>query len=207
MNNVVVRRVAWVASVASVFALVGTNATAAQPALTLQASGTFANNGSFAGTVTINRFEQRGNQIVAIGFVQGTLTRPNRVIGTAFAGEVTLPVSVTTGGVVLADNRAVGASEVRLLRWPADESRRFRMFAVQATGCTPVQIGIGATNVNLLGVQVALDPVGITATGQAGAPLGDLVCAAANLLGNVAGLVNLLNSLLGTLTGLVGGIV
>ena len=204
----VVRRVA---GVASVFVLVGTIPIVAQqqarPALTLQAAGTFAQNGTFAGTVTINRFEQRGNQIVAIGFVQGTLSRPNRVVGTAITGEATLPVSVAAGSVVLADNRAVGTVEARLLRWSADESRRFRMLAVQATGCTPLQIGIGATTVNLLGVQVALDPVGITATGQAGTPLGDLVCAASDLLGNVAGLVNLLNSLLGTLTGLLGGII
>jgi hypothetical protein len=67
----------------------------AQSAVTLQATGSFPNNGSFVGTMTINRFEERGNQIVAIGVVQGTLTRANRVIGTAVAGEVAWPMSVS----------------------------------------------------------------------------------------------------------------
>jgi len=43
-------------------------------------------------------------------------------------------------------------------------------------------------------------------SGQSGTALGDLVCAASALLGNVAGLVNLLNSLLGVVTGLLGGL-
>ena len=59
---------------------------------------------------------------------------------------------------------------------------------------------------NLLGLDVALNPVGLSITGRSGTPLGDLVCAVSNLLGNVAGLVNLLNSLLGSLTGLLGGL-
>src|SRR2546423_3829528 len=65
----------------------------AQSAVTLQVTGSFPNNGSFAGTLTINRFEDRGSQIVAIGFVQGTLSRANRVIGTALAGQIAWPVS------------------------------------------------------------------------------------------------------------------
>ena len=203
------KTVVWkVACVASAFMLFGAMASAqqsAQPALVLQATGTFGHNGTFAGTLTINRFEQRGNQIVAVGFVRGTLALPNRMVGTALSGEVSLPVSVTAGSVTVGD-RTAGTPEVRLLRWSA-ESLRFRMHTVQATGCTPLQIRIGAANVNLLGADVALDPVGVTAMGEAGTPLGDLVCAVANLLGNVAGLVNLLNRLLGTLTGLVGGVV
>ena len=39
-----------------------------------------------------------------------------------------------------------------------------------------------------------------------GTPLGDLVCAASDLLGNVAAIVNLLNSILGLVTGLLGGL-
>ena len=204
------KTVVWkVACVASAFVLFGAMASAqqsAQLAVVLQATGTFEHNGTFAGTVTINRFEQRGNQIAAIGLVRGTLARPNRVMGRALTGEVALPVTVTAGGVVLA-NRAAGTAEVRSIRWSADQSLRFRMHSVQAVECAPLTIGIGATNVNLLGVDVALDPIRITAVGQTGTPLGDLVCAAADLVGNVAGLVNLLNRLLGALTGLAGGVV
>jgi hypothetical protein len=82
----------------------------------------------------------------------------------------------------------------------------FRLTRVRSQGCTPLQVNLGATNVDLLGVQVALDPVGIALTGAAGTPLGDLVCAASDLLANVAGVVNLLNSVLGLVTGLLGGL-
>jgi hypothetical protein len=204
------KNVVWkVACVASVFVLFGAMASAqqrAQPALVLQATGTFDHNGTFAGTLTINRFEQRGNQIVAVGFVRGTLARPNGVMGSALTGEVAVPVTVTAGGVVVA-NKGAGTAEIRSVRWSEDQSTRVRMHLAQATECAPLTIGIGATNVNLLGVDVALDPVRITAIGQTGTPLGDLVCAAADLVGNVAGLVNLLNRLLGALTGLAGGVV
>jgi hypothetical protein len=183
---------------------------AAQPpaprAATLRATGTFANNGTFAGTVTINRFEQRGDRIVALGVVQGTLSRPNRVIGTVVAGEVALPVKVSTGGVQLAANQPAISSRLAPALWSADAAAPFHLMRVQTQGCTPLQINIGATTIDIGGAQVALDPIALTLTGAAGTPLGDLVCAASDLLGNVAGVVNLLNSLLGVLTGLLGGL-
>jgi len=177
-----------------------------QRAVTLRATGTFANSGSFAGTVTINRFEQRGNQIVAVGVLQGTLSRATRVLGTVLAGEVALPVKVSAGGVQLAMDRSRVSPRLTSARWSADSAPLFGVMRVQGQGCTPVQINIGATNIDVLGTQVALDPIGLTLTGAAGTPLGDLVCAAADLVGNVAGVVNLLNSLLGVLTGLLGGL-
>ena len=100
-------RPTWIALLLLLAVVVPASAQPApQSAATLRATGTFASNGSFAGTITINRFEQRGTQMV----------------------------------------------------------------------------------------------------GAAGTPLGDLVCAASDLLGNVAGVVNLLNSLLGVVTGLLGGL-
>lgn len=178
----------------------------AQSAATLRATGTFASNGSFAGTVTINRFEQRGNQIFAVGIVQGTLSRANRTIGTAVAAEVSWPVRVTVGGTVVADATPVEGPRIVNAAWRVGAPSLLRATRVQTQGCTPLQVSLGATNVDLLGLQVALDPVGLTLTGAAGTPLGDLVCAAADLLGNVAGLVNLLNSVLGLVTGLLGGL-
>ena len=170
----------------------------AQSAATVSATGSFANNGSFAGTVTINRFEQRGSQIVAVAIVQGTLSRANRTIGTAVAAEVSWPVRVAVRGSLLANTTSGEGPRIVNASW--------RAARVQAQGCTPLQVSLGATNVDLLGLQVALDPVGLTLTGAARTPLGDLVCAASDLLGNVAGLVNLLNSLLGVVTGLLGGL-
>ena len=177
-----------------------------QPAVTLQATGSFGNNGSFAGTLTINRFEQRGGQIMAIGIVQGTLSRANRVIGTALATEVAWRVRVSAGGSQLASVTSAAGPQLIAVRWPAETRSVFRPARLQAQGCTPLQVTLGANNVNLLGLDVALDPVGLTLTGNAGTPLGDLVCAAADLLGNVAGLVTVLNNLLGLVTGLLGGL-
>lgn len=179
---------------------------ATQSALTLQVAGAFARGGNFTGTLTVNRFEQDDNKIVAIGFVQGTLRRGNNVIGTALAGEVAWPVHVRAGGVVLTSGTSPAVPELVRASWSTDASPRFRMIPVQAEGCTVLRISLGATNVNLLGFDVALEPVGLTLTGEAGTPLGDLVCAAADLLGNLAGIVNLLNSILGLVTGLLGGL-
>jgi hypothetical protein len=44
--------------------------------------------GEFKGTVSINRFARRGNDIIAIGFVAGVLSRGSQSFGTAVAGEV-----------------------------------------------------------------------------------------------------------------------
>lgn len=178
----------------------------AQSAATLRATGAFPNNGSFAGTVTINRFEQRGGQIVAVGVVQGTLSRANRVIGTAFAAEVSWPVRVSASGGLVAGDTPAQVPQTTHAGWRAGAPLLFRLMRVQAQGCTPLQVTLSATNVDLLGVQVLLDPIGVTLNGAAGTPLGDLVCAASDLLGNVAGLVTLLNNLLGVVTGLLGGL-
>jgi hypothetical protein len=177
----------------------------AQPAVTLQATGRFGTNGDFAGTVTINRFELQSDQIVAVGVVQGTLRRANRVIGSALATEVVWPVKVRAGGVVVADGRTPGTPALRQVAWSPERSPQFRLIPIQA-GCTPAQVNLGATTVNLLGLDVALDPVGLTVTGEAGTPVGDLVCAISNVVQNVAGLVNTLNALLGAVTGLLGGV-
>jgi hypothetical protein len=178
-----------------------------QPAVRVRVSGTFVNNGAFAGTLTINRFEQRGDAIVAIGVVEGVLARANRTLGTVLATEVAWRVSANAGGGQLAGNSSVGSPGPRIMvaRWPATPPA-MHLTRVQAQGCTPLQVNVNAQNVDLLGVQVALDPVNLTLTGAAGTPLGDLVCAAGDLVGNVAGLVNVLNNLLGVLIGLLGGV-
>jgi hypothetical protein len=161
-------------------------ALAATPVLQLPVSGT-SKGGDFAGTAFINRFEQRGNDIVAVGFVSGTLTRGNKAVGTAIAGEVTWPVTVRSGGAAAGDIRTTAV-------------------AAQTT-CPVVHIAFGPVDVNLLGADVALSAVTFDLNGVQGTPLGDLICSVSSLLGNVAAVVNLLNRLLGLLTGLLGGIV
>lgn len=160
------------------------HAVAANSAVKLPVTGTFAAGGQFSGSLVINRFEQRGNDIVAIGFVSGTLSRGSKALGTALAGEVAWPVSLSTTSSALHS-----ASNLR----------------AEATPCSVLSISLGAMDVNLMGFDVALGPTTLNLSGQTG-PLGDLVCSIEDLLGNVAGVVNLLNNLLGLLTGLLGGL-
>jgi hypothetical protein len=181
-----------------------------QGALTLPAAGTFALGGEFKGTITINRFERRGNQIVALGFVSGVLSRGSNVLGSTVAGQVAWPVRVSSGGALGASNRAPAQRGGQVIRakWSPEASPVSPAFLpVQAAETCPVlNVALGPTTVDLLGFQVALSAVTLDLTGVVGTPLGDLVCAASDLLGNVAGLVNLLNSILGLVTGLLGGL-
>lgn len=164
--------------------------------VSLPIEGRFARGGEFAGTATVNRFELRGASIVAVGMVTGTLRRGNRSVGSFVAGEVTWPVVVRVNGVIAA--RSAAPDRGRIV--PAD------MVLAQAEPCPVVQVGLGAIDANLFGVDVALSPLALDLSGDAAAPLGMLVCSVGDLLANIAGLVDLLNSILGLLTGLLGGI-
>ena len=64
-----------------------------------------------------------------------------------------------------------------------------------------------AVNLNLAGVLVTTQPVSIDLSGDSSSPLGNLTCTILSTLNNVVGVVNLLNQLLGVVTGLVGGLV
>jgi hypothetical protein len=178
--------------------------------LTLPATGTFAAGGEFNGTISINRFERRGNAIVAIGFVAGVLSRGSVTLGTTVAGELAIPVHVSSGGISIARDRVPAAAPAhgKLLRvaLSPDMSSSAVFRPVQAETCPVLNIALGPLTVDLLGVQVALSPVTLDLTGVVGTPLGDLVCSASDLLGQVAAVVNLLNSVLGLVTGLLGGL-
>jgi len=175
-------------------------------AVRLPVTGSFHGGGSFSGVVTINRFEQTSdNQIAAVGFVSGVLSRGSKNLGTAIAGEVRWPVAVRSGGQLLSIRGTPNRNGITRIAW-SSHADTGRYVLVQATSCTVLDVALGPVNVNLLGVQVALGAVTLNLAGTQGTPLGDLVCAASDLLGNVAGLVNLLNGILGLLTGLLGGL-
>jgi hypothetical protein len=193
------KTVPWrVAGLAMTLSLVAAMPAAAQPSLTAHASltlpvsGTFSGGGEFTGSVSINRFEQHESHIVAVGFVSGVLSR-NRRRATAVAGEMSWRVTVRSGGQSLVSARTLAPAFPRLIR-------------AQAQSCSVLSVSLAPIDVNLLGTDVALGAVNFDLTGQSGTPLGDLVCAVSDLLGNVAGLVNVLNSVLGLLTGLLGGL-
>ena len=90
--------------------------------------------------------------------------------------------------------------------WSPGEPRDATLLRVQAENCPVLNIALGPITVDLLGAQVALSAVTLDLAGVVGTPLGDLVCAVSDLLGNVAAVVNLLNSILGLVTGLLGGL-
>jgi hypothetical protein len=138
--------------------------------------------GSFTGTFSINRFEVRDNGVVAVGIVRGSLAGSGSVV----LGEVAAPVTV-------------GAASARA---PASNAP----VAPQAT-CQVLHLDIGAVNLNVQGLIVTTQPISIDLSGDSAAPLGNLVCTIQSTLNSVVGLVDLLNQLLGVLTGLVGGLV
>jgi hypothetical protein len=176
-------RVVGLVTLLSIAGIVAT-AQPAAAAVTLPVTGTFEGGGQFTGVISINRFEQQADYIVAIGFVSGVLTRGSHGLGTAVTGEVTWPVTVSS----------------------AAATQTASTIAPAQTSCSVLSIALGATNVNLLGFQVSLGAVTLDLAGTSGTPLGDLVCQISAVLGNVAAVVGLLNNLLGLLTGLLGGL-
>jgi hypothetical protein len=178
----------------------------ARSVMTVPAAGTFARGGEFKGTISINRFERRGNDIVAIGFVSGVLSRGSRAVGTGVAGEVSWAVRTSLGGVAVASGRDADRATLTAVSWSPDRAPASPFLRVQAASCPVLNIALAPANVDLLGLQVALSGVALDIGGAEGTPLGDLVCAASDLIGNVVGIVNLLNSILGLVTGLLGGL-
>lgn len=201
-------RVVVLSAVLAVVSVIPTSAQGPKKtaAVTLPAAGTFAGGGEFAGTITINRFERRGNQIVAIGVVTGALSRDGLPLGSAVVGQVTWPVAVKAGGQVLASGRIRESGAPTPISWSRDTPASFRMVTAQPEVCQVVDLALAPVSVDVLGVQIALSPITFNLSGVVGTPLGDLVCEASELIGNVAGIVNLLNSILGLLTGLLGGL-
>jgi len=89
----------------------------------------------------------------------------------------------------------------------AGDSRDRGLVAQQQATCQVLHLEVGAVNLNLLGLQVTTLPIAIDLSGDSAGVLGNLVCTILETLNNVVGLVDLLNQLLGVLTGLVGGLV
>jgi hypothetical protein len=160
-----------------------------RPPLTLAVAGSVAGGGTFAGTLSIQKFVARDGQVMAIAMISGRLTSAAGLpLGTAAAGPIAFPVGVTPGGPITTatlPDRAVVA---------------------QAT-CSVLHLELNPINLNLLGLQVATLPIVLDVSGDTAGVLGHLVCTILDTLNNVIGLVDLLNQLLGLLTGLLGAII
>ena len=138
--------------------------------------------------------------------VAGVLSRGPLALGTAVAGEVAWPVRVSTGGLSVVNGPAPAPGKLMRVAWSPGEPRDATLLRVQAENCPVLNTTLGPITVDLLGVQVALSAVTLDLAGVVGTPLGDLVCSVSDLLGNVAAIVDLLNSILGLVTGLLGGL-
>jgi hypothetical protein len=155
----------------------------------LPIAGTAIGHGkdTFTGTLSIERFAVRGDKIVAVGMVTGSvLDKSGNARGTAVVGQVEVPVQVGSAPATAASSR----------------------MALAATSCDVLHLDLGAINLNLLGVQFVTTPItlDLTATSDAGGVLGQLICTALETVGNVVDLVGVLNSILSLLTGLLGGL-
>ncbi len=119
--------------------------------------------------------------ITSFRVVDGVLTAVGTVTGTV----------VTAGGIVTKVTNAAFTAPVQNLANPVS--------------CRILQLDLGAIHLDLLGLVVDVMPVHatITAVPGAGNLLGNLLCAVAHLLDNpstsLAGIVNLLNKILGSL--------
>src|SRR5207249_7943670 len=69
--------------------------------------------------------------------------------------------------------------------------------------CSVLNLAIGAIDLNVLGLVVHTDPIALAISGDAAGPLGAAICLVLNAVGSI---VNLLNTILGLLGGLTGGL-
>jgi hypothetical protein len=178
-------------------------------ALTLPMAGTIRDAAgvvvaAYTGTVTINRFANQDNQLVAVGIASGTVF--NAAGQVVKSGIQTVVLRVSTG-VVTAGLAIPPSAEPRFVPASSIQATGGRFIRTQAQTCGILHLDLGAQNINLLGFMVTLSPITLDISGDSAGPLGALVCEIVALLGNVAAVVGLLNDLLGLLTGLLGGVV
>jgi len=175
--------------------------------LTLPLSGTFAGLGKFTGAITVLRFVGVNDQVKAVVVISGTLFDASGVpLGTAVQGPLLFPVTVGP-----ANTRSAA------MQLPESMNRPVLLKASMSPGpsvapvarplqstCQALNLSIGAQSFNVLGLTVTTTPVDLTLGGAIGGTnaLGTLVCNILSTLTNVAGLLNLLNQLLGLLGGL-----
>ena len=177
-------------------------------ALTLPIAGTAIDaagqQASFSGTLTINRFAEQNQQLVAIGFVRGTVTNGAGQAVKSGLQDVALPVNPGQRTASLGIPPSVAP---RLMPASWTEAAGGRFILAQAQTCGILHLDIGGDSVDLLGFRFTLSPITLDISGDSAGPLGALVCQIVALLGTAANIVGLLNNLLGTLTGLLGGLI
>jgi hypothetical protein len=167
----------------------------------LPITGSTSTGGTFDGTFALQRFASSGSRaIVAVGVISGTVrTQAGGVVGTFFRGPVSLPVADPRPA---RRTRSTPAASSTTAMWYGDApTPRFALAQVQQ--CGVLNLAIGAVDLNVLGLVVHTDPIALEVSGDEGGPLGALVCLVLNAAGTIVGL---LNTILGLLGGLTGGL-
>jgi hypothetical protein len=154
--------------------------------LTVPVTGRTQSGGRIGGTFTIEKFVATGDATNPVGAV-GTLVLQTANGQTAVT-QVTMPVQLSSGG-------GAGATGA---------------ITAQVVTCEILDLTLGPLDLNLLGLEIHLDPVHLTIDANpAGGLLGQLLCAIANLLGPggiIIGSLTQLVALLNQLIALLGGL-
>jgi hypothetical protein len=158
--------------------------------LAVPITGSVSGGGTFVGTLSIQRFAAQGNATVAVAAIAGAIVDAPAGVnaGTGMRANIQLPVIVNAAVPVAYRYRGSGG--------PA-------LVPVQCGGAVSLQIGAGSV-VDVMGVQVALNPAVIDVGAGTGSLIGGLVCQVLGLLGSPTLLVGVLNQLLAQLVGLTG---
>jgi hypothetical protein len=167
-----------------------------QGGVVLPITGTIEGGGTFNGVFALQRFASGPDGgIFAIGVVSGSVLTDAGV--RTFVTPVSLPVADPRGAASIpapSHQRAVWDDEA-----PAPAAG---IVLAQAT-CDVLNLSIGAIDLNVLGLIVHTDPIALVISGDTAGPLGAAICLVLNAVGSI---VNLLNTILGLLGGLTGGL-
>ncbi|HET8541068.1 MAG TPA: hypothetical protein VFL83_14435 [Anaeromyxobacter sp.] len=174
------------------------------PVRNIAISGATADGQTFTGTLDIERFEAVGDQLLAVGQVNGRFSGGKPVNHQAVAIPVTCIVAGDPAGIC--PPPTTGALErkggaVAPATW--DPSRGPTIIQAQARGsCDILTLVLGPLHLDLLGLVVDLNQVVLTLTGETGSGnlLGNLLCAVAGLLDGTGGVTGALTQVAGLLS-------
>ena len=160
--------------------------------LSVPITGSVTGGGSFVGTLSIQRFAASAGATVAVAAIAGAVVDAPGGARTGVRANVSLPVTLSAAVPIA-------------YRPQGTDGPRFVFVSQVCGGSVNVSIG-GNAVVNVMGVQVTLDPVMLDVGANSGGLIGSLVCQILGLLGTGTSPVNLLNSLLAQLVPLLGGL-
>ena len=153
-------------------------------------------NGTFAGSFLLQSFAVENNVLVGKGILTGTMTSSTGQVLGSVMRQIAMPVSFPGASATKAgltkNSSSLGPIET-------------------AATCEILHLDLGPLALNLLGLNVNLSEVVLDINAQTGAGnlLGNLLCAVTNLLngaGTLVDVANVLNQILGALSGILGGL-